>query len=52
MAEKEKKVHGSDVASCTCKSDFQDKEYGKGMRLMNRTNNGLRCTVCSSNKSR
>lgn len=39
------------IAQCTCKSDFQDRTYGKGMRLMNTTGTddkvtGYRCTVC------
>jgi len=30
-----------------CKSDYQDKRYGKGLRVANKTNNGnYRCTVC------
>ena len=36
---------------CTCKSEFQDQHYGKGIRVFNeRTsgskNIGWRCTVC------
>ena len=36
------------VKQCTCKSDFQDKEYGKDMRLCNVRDNKdySRCTVC------
>lgn len=42
------KVIITGVKSCTCKSDFQDKMYGKGMRAKNSTNSGFRCTVCRS----
>lgn len=36
---------------CTCKHDFQDQKYGKGIRLFNERmagtkTNGWRCTVC------
>jgi hypothetical protein len=36
---------------CDCKHDFQDKQYGEGMRVMNRVqgSNLLKeasCTVC------
>lgn len=38
---------------CVCKSEFQDKVYGKNKRLHNRINspikhggNNWRCTVC------
>ena len=38
------------VVKCTCKHEFQDKKYGKGMRLANQgaVNFGdkFRCTVC------
>ena len=43
------KITSAGVKSCTCKSDFQDKMYGKGMRAKNSTNSGFRCTVCRSN---
>lgn len=29
-----------------CQHDFQDKQYGPGMRVHNITNKGRRCTVC------
>ena len=35
---------------CECESKFQDKAYGKGKRLHNKTNNGWRCTVCGNEK--
>lgn len=34
---------------CTCKSDFQDREYGKGIRVFNPCGTPVkkyRCTVC------
>lgn len=38
------------VMQCSCVSEFQDKEYGKNMRLFNAIgkdqNDGWRCTVC------
>ena len=35
---------------CTCEHKGQDKLHGKGRRVHNETNNGWRCTVCSSEK--
>lgn len=33
---------------CTCTHEFQDKLYGKGIRVHNQTKVGqFRCTVCS-----
>jgi hypothetical protein len=39
----------TEVKRCTCKNDFQDREYGKDHRLMN-TNlkGGVSCTVCGA----
>lgn len=40
------------VAKCNCNHEFQDKIYGKGMRVMNNAPsknakpNRYRCTVC------
>lgn len=38
------------IVNCTssvCRSEYQDKKYGKGKRVANRTNNqNYRCTVC------
>jgi hypothetical protein len=39
---------------CKCASDFQDKTYGKGVRVANRTaknygeSSDARCTVCGA----
>lgn len=43
------------ILSCTCKNDFQDKEYGKGQRVHNPSvkdgkSKGNRCTVCGNVK--
>lgn len=48
-----KQKSGTMVLSCTCKHDFQDKQYGKGNRLHNVSGNGGKaaCTVCSTPKS-
>jgi len=41
------------ISECTCKSEYQDKQYGKGNRVFNRKTKrtgkiqGIaRCTVC------
>lgn len=38
------------IIKCTCKNEYQDEKYGKGMRVHNSTfdvqKNGYRCTVC------
>jgi hypothetical protein len=35
------------IGRCFCKSEYQDKKYGPGMRVMNQMENGkVRCTVC------
>jgi len=35
------------IGRCFCKSEYQDEKYGKGMRVMNRMDDGkVRCTVC------
>lgn len=44
------------ILACICKHDFQDKEYGKGLRVHNYAIKGnkapgYRCTVCNSIKS-
>lgn len=43
------------IIKCTCTSDFQDKEYGKGYRLANmagsRDSAKWRCTVCGKEHS-
>lgn len=39
------------IVRCSCKHEFQDREYGNGMRVCNGKNkgnkpDGWRCTVC------
>lgn len=44
------------LVPCKCVNEFQDKKYGKGVRVANRTEKGpvpngrkkVRCTVCSA----
>ena len=38
----------STVNHCTCANAFQDKLYGAGQRVHNKTAKGRRCTVCST----
>lgn len=40
---------GTNVTNCSCKNEYQDKRYGKGLRLHNATQNAAnkwRCTAC------
>lgn len=41
-------MSGTKVLKCKCTSEFQDKVYGKGMRLHNVTEDKKKasCTVC------
>ena len=43
-------MSGYVILNCTCKSDFQDKKYGKGKRVANLTKTELNafCTVCGT----
>ena len=38
------------VEKCKCEHSFQDKEYGKKMRVYNTSEDGkkLKCTVCGN----
>lgn len=44
------------IITCTCKSEYQDKEYGKGKRVANHASSQgskewqWRCTVCGKEK--
>ena len=41
------------IKQCTCESKFQDKQYGKNMRVHNKylkDGGGYRCTVCGKEK--
>lgn len=37
---------------CTCPQDFQDRTYGRGIRVMNKTGKAgeYRCTGCGSTR--
>ena len=41
------------ITTCNCEHEYQDKKYGKGMRVHNETNKvptTYRCTVCGKVK--
>lgn len=39
------------ILKCTCKHEFQDSKYGKGMRVHTKKGNGdYVCTVCSTKR--
>lgn len=42
------------IHTCSCKSEYQDKKYGKGNRVHNPTGeknkNHANCTVCGTRK--
>lgn len=45
------------ILKCTCKSDFQDKEYGKNIRVhsvnkKDKTKRVAYCIVCSNSRRR
>jgi len=50
MEDKGYSARSTAVKECTCKHEFQDKRYGKNMRLMNpikeKSDCNWRCTVC------
>lgn len=35
------------ILRCFCEHEFQDKKYGKKLRVFNKARDGYRCTVCS-----
>lgn len=41
------------ILQCKCEHPWQNKRYGKGMRVMNRmaADKGYRCTVCGTTRS-
>jgi hypothetical protein len=41
-----------EVRACTCKHEFQDRQYGKGTRAhtVNTKNKKVTCTVCGAQK--
>lgn len=38
------------IKPCSCKSEYQDKLYGKGNRLFNEGVKNVTCTVCGTKK--
>ncbi len=36
---------------CGCENEYQDKKYGKHIRVHNEFNKGWRCTVCGKEKT-
>lgn len=43
------------IKKCDCKHEFQDKEYGEGMRVHNECTSKegkYRCTVCGKEKDK
>lgn len=41
---------GTTILRCDCKNTFQDKTYGKGMRVHNIGVNKNRCTGCGKTR--
>jgi hypothetical protein len=43
-------MSGTKIIKCTCKNDFQDREYGKQQRLanVNEAETSSTCTVCGN----
>lgn len=55
MADTAKKtISGTAKVPCKCNHEYQDRAYGKGVRVANATQKGdatsvdVRCTVCST----
>lgn len=49
MAEANKK-NGVTFSKCHCAHSYQDRKYGKGVRVFNYGAGGKRCTVCGNKK--
>jgi hypothetical protein len=49
-----KRLEGTKILACVCKNAYQDKVYGKGMRVHNGANpkgaSYWRCTCCLARK--
>lgn len=45
---------GTTTIPCNCDHEFQDKQYGRKVRLANISENGLtkKCTVCGNKHSK
>lgn len=51
MGESKGSVKSTEIKLCSCKHEFQDKQYGEKKRLHNPTGKGeYKCTVCGSVK--
>lgn len=54
MAKKQELSSGTTatkIMQCNCSHTWQDKQYGKGLRVFNKRQNdkdGYRCTVCGT----
>lgn len=53
---KDDKKDPTPLVKCSCKSEYQDKRYGKGIRIANRRDPSkhkgeAKCTVCGSIKT-
>jgi len=46
-------MSGTIRQKCECKNEYQDKQYGTGIRIMNKMTktDGYRCTSCGKEKS-
>lgn len=42
------KINGCSLKACSCKSDYQDKKYGKGLRVWTNGPKRDTCTVCKA----
>lgn len=47
---KKREINNPNLKECGCISAFQDEEYGRGLRIHNKTKTGYRCTVCQKEK--
>jgi hypothetical protein len=43
---------GVKIESCDCKSEYQDRMYGKGKRVKNEGKDKVTCTVCGTKTSK
>jgi hypothetical protein len=47
---RDRSASATKIMACHCTHDYQDKRYGKGMRLHNPYAKGYRCTFCGFQK--
>lgn len=38
------------ISKCKCKHQYQDKQYGEGMRVFNQGQKEAKCTACGTSK--